>query len=189
MVEEVTAAELALMNNVVAVLVDERFFQVYDNVSIMTDQRVGSGLYWNYFYHNWKIVGTSPFANAVAFVGTTPSAVTSMKFKVSGIVAGPESAVYLLEQVATAAAKDQRFRFVQSEDLTELGVAVNEYGAITVPADLDTSDTPQLTIELIAGEDTALEGTITLVLVEGEGGADDTPATAVGDEITFVPGA
>lgn len=189
MVEEVTASELAVMNNVVAVLVDERFFQVYDNVSVMTDQRVGSGLYWNYFYHNWKIVGTSPFANAVAFVTVSPTAVTSMKFKVSGIVEGAESTVYLLDQVASTAEKDQRFRFVQSEDLTELGVAVNEYGAITVPADIDTTDTPQLTIELIAGEDTALEGTITLVLVEGEGGADDTPATAVGDEITFAPGA
>lgn len=190
MVDEVTSTELGIMENVTAVLVDERFFQVYDNLSVMTDTRVSSGLYWNYFYHNWKIVATSPFANAVAFVSAAPTAVTSMSFKVAAIADSTESRIYMLNQVASAALKDQRFEFVQTEDLTELGVAVNEYGAITVPADLDTSTDPQLTLVVRVDGDTELEGTLTLVLVEGVGeGAEDTPATVVGDTITFVPGA
>ena len=189
MVDEVTSGELAIMESVVAVLVDERFFQVYDNLSVMTDTRVSSGLYWNYFYHNWKIVATSPFANAVAFSTTKPTAVTSMSFKVAAIADSTESRIYMLNQIASAALKDQRFEFVQTEDLTELGVAVNEYGAITVPATLDTTDDPQLTLVIRVDGDTELEGTLTLVLIEGEGGADDTPATAIGDTITFVPGA
>ena len=190
MVEEVTSSELAVTAKVVAVLVDERFFQIYDNLSLMTDTRVANGLYWNYFYHNWKIVATSPFANAVAFVDTKPTAVTSMSFKVAAIADGPESKIFMLTQVASAALKDQRFEFIQTEDLTELGVAVNEYGAITVPADLDTSDDPQLTLVVRVDGDTELEGTLTLVLVEGVSeGAEDTPATAVGDTIVFAPGA
>lgn len=189
MVSEVTSGELAVMNNVVAILVDERFFQVYDNLSVMTDTRVNSGLYWNYFYHNWKIVATSPFANAVAFVTTTPTAVTSMSFKVAAIADSAESRIFMLTQVGSAALKDQRFEFIQTEDLTKLGVAVNEYGAITVPADLDTSDDPQITLEIRVDGDTILEGTITLVLIEGTAPDPDIPATVVGDTITFAPGA
>lgn len=71
MVEEVTEAELALMADVKAILVDERWFQVYDNENLMTDVPVASGLYWNYFYHTWKTVSHSPFANIVAFIGTS----------------------------------------------------------------------------------------------------------------------
>ena len=189
MVEEVTSGELSIMENVVAVLVDERFFQVYDNLSVMTDTRVSSGLYWNYFYHNWKIVATSPFANAVAFVTSKPTAVTSMSFKVAAIADSAESRIFMLNQVASAALKDQRFEFVQTEELTELGVAVNEYGAITVPATLDTSDDPQLTLVVRVDGDTELEGTLTLVLVEGTEPDPDIPATVVGDTITFTPGA
>lgn len=65
-VDEVTEDELSAMQNVKAILCDEKFFQIYDEVSEMEEQRVASGLYWNYFYHNWKIVSTSPFANAIA---------------------------------------------------------------------------------------------------------------------------
>lgn len=73
MVEEVTDEELALMKDVKAVLVDERWFQVYDNEAVMMDTPVASGLYWNYFYHIWKTVSHSPFANIITFVDTTPS--------------------------------------------------------------------------------------------------------------------
>ena len=65
-VEEVTATELAAMEGITAILVDEEWFQVYDNLAKMTENYVSSGLYWNYFYHTWKTVSWSPFANAVA---------------------------------------------------------------------------------------------------------------------------
>jgi hypothetical protein len=68
-VDEITEGELANMEGVEAIIVDKDFFQIYDEVSEMEDQRVAAGLYWNYFYHNWKIVSTSPFSNAVAIVG------------------------------------------------------------------------------------------------------------------------
>ena len=53
--EEVTAEELALMADVKAVLVDENFFQVYDNKDQFTEKYVASGLYWNYFYPNGRL--------------------------------------------------------------------------------------------------------------------------------------
>lgn len=72
-IEEVTSAELALMADVKAIILDENWFQVYDNLNKFTEKYVASGLYWNYFYHTWKTVSSSPFANAVVFVETAPA--------------------------------------------------------------------------------------------------------------------
>lgn len=69
-IEEVTDEELALMADVKAIILDENWFQVYDNKNQFTEKYVSAGLYWNYFYHTWKTVSNSPFANAVAFVDT-----------------------------------------------------------------------------------------------------------------------
>lgn len=70
-IEEVTEEELALMADVKAIILDENWFQVYDNKNQFTEKYVSAGLYWNYFYHTWKTVSNSPFANAIVFVQTT----------------------------------------------------------------------------------------------------------------------
>lgn len=67
-IETVTSDELTAMQNVKAIIVDEDWFQVYDNLARMTEKYASSGLYWNYFYNSWKTVSWSPFANAVAVV-------------------------------------------------------------------------------------------------------------------------
>ena len=68
MIEPVTDDELAIMARVKGVLIDREWFQVYDNLNKMTEAYVASGLYWNYFYHVWKTVSSSPFSNAVVFM-------------------------------------------------------------------------------------------------------------------------
>lgn len=70
-------------SNVVGVLVDEDFFQIYDQWEGFTENYNGQGLYWNYFYHVRKIFSTSPFANAVVF---TTSANT-----LTGVTVAPTS--------------------------------------------------------------------------------------------------
>ena len=72
-IEEVTSEELALMADVKAIILDENWFQVYDNLNKFTEKYVASGLYWNYFYHTWKTVSNSPFSNAIAFVAVSNS--------------------------------------------------------------------------------------------------------------------
>ena len=61
-----------------AVLVDQSFFMVYDNLHKLETVRNAKGLYWNYFYHVWQTLSTSRFANAVAFVSGTVPAVTQI---------------------------------------------------------------------------------------------------------------
>lgn len=130
-VEPVTAAELAIMANVKAVLVDGEFFQVYDALATMSEKHVASGLYWNYFYNAWKVVSTSPFSNAVVFVTsdasvTLPASITTKVDSVSSN--GTEMTVSLVTD-ADPALVGHEMEYVQSEDATEKGVAVHPYGA------------------------------------------------------------
>lgn len=134
--EEVTAAELALMANVKALLMDENWFQVYDNLSQFTEKFISSGLRWNYFYHTWKTISTSPFANAIVFVddSATITAPASVGYKVSDVDVSDYAKVITLTPSAVDSLADHTMVFVQTEDLTELGIAVQPYGAIFVPA-------------------------------------------------------
>lgn len=51
-----------------AVLCDEAFVQVYDNLTQMENFHNGEGLYDNYIYHHWQTYSLSLFANATAFM-------------------------------------------------------------------------------------------------------------------------
>ena len=93
MIEEVTSEELALMADVKAVLIDESYFQVYDNLLMMTETPVASGLYRNYFLNTWKIVSYSPFANAIVFAtdSATITAPETLTFTITSKVIDNET--------------------------------------------------------------------------------------------------
>lgn len=50
-----------------AILCDEAFFQIYENLTQMENFHNGEGLYDNFIYHHWQTYSLSLFANAVAF--------------------------------------------------------------------------------------------------------------------------
>lgn len=74
---EIGEDELTHLDAIPAVLVDENWFQIYDNLLQFTDVENAQGLYWNYFLHAWKTFSVSPFSQAVAFVSGAP-AITSV---------------------------------------------------------------------------------------------------------------
>lgn len=144
MVEEVTDAELALMADVVAVLVDEDWFQDYDNENKMTEQYTASGLYWNYFYHVWKTISQSPFHNAVVFVDSTkmPEAPASLTFTVAGkdtSVEGMTTMILMIDD-SSASFNPTTDRHVQTEGACEDGVAVQPYGGYIFPDGVTSTD-------------------------------------------------
>jgi len=138
--ETVTAGELAIMADVVGVFVDENWFQIYDNMSKFTEKYVAAGLRWNYFYHNWKTISTSPFSNAVVFVKSTASLGT------------PTAAVYTVQSVDDDATGNRvvnlavssitggtaltynNINLVQTQTATAAGVAVQPYGSFIIPS-------------------------------------------------------
>lgn len=169
--EEVTAAELALMADVVAILIDEEWFQVYDNLNKFTEKYVASGLYWNYFYHTWKTLSSSPYHNAIVFVKNTATITppATLTYTVSTLETSAEGqtviGLTLPETTPGLAAKN--FVFVQTEDAIENLVGVQPYGALLIPDGVSSVDVA------VTNGTTTLEATVTL------------SGLAVGDTITF----
>ena len=180
--ESVTDAELAIMGDVIAVLGDEDWFQVYDNLAKMTEKYVASGLRWNYFFHNWKTISVSPFANMVVFVKSTASlgTPTALVYKVQSIDvdgAGNKVLNFDLYSVTGGTALTQRnIQFVQNEEMTEAGIAVQPYGSITIPS--TATGTDEVVIQATNGidnfSDTTTVDTVTKLL-----------ALDVGDTVTL----
>nr|DAJ04758.1 MAG TPA: Head protein [Caudoviricetes sp.] len=136
-IEEVTAEELALLANVKAIILDDKWFQVYDNNNKFTEKYVASGLYWNYFYHTWKTVSNSPFANAVVFVTSTADITLPASITVH-IDSKDESDIATVltfsADFESAGLNPQNVNFVQTEALTTAGIAVQKYGGLIIPA-------------------------------------------------------
>lgn len=135
-IEEITSEELALLNDVKAVLVDENWFQVYDNNNKFTEQYVASGLYWNYFYHVWKTVSSSPFANAIVFVAKKANIALpdSLTCKCINKDISDEATVLAFNaDTDEASLKPNSVHFVQTEALTSKGIAVQKYGVVIIP--------------------------------------------------------
>ena len=172
-IDEVTSDELALMANVKAILVDKEWFQIYDNLSAMTETYVASGLYWNYFYNVWKTVSSSPFSNAIVFVDSnaTISDLSTIKFTVTDKSVDDVNSVFTLIPSNGTTLQPSTYNFTQTEDATENGIAIHPYGAVIIP----NSETGGTTLEVVINGKTYTAGT------------DLTPATTVGTEITFSP--
>ena len=151
-IEEVSATELSNMAGVVAILVDEDFFQVYDQLFMLTDTEVSAGIYWNYNLNVWKIISWSPFANAVQFGSFTYSHTgvdTNVFSEVSRDEDGNTVLVFnqnwaywddykdtLLNQEACVDA------IMDGNNITTVpAIAVTPYGALIVPASAKTLNT------------------------------------------------
>lgn len=142
MVEEVTSAELELMKNVKAVLVDAEWFQIYDNQNKFTEKYVASGMYWNYFYNVWKTVSYSPFSNAVVFVadGATIANPASFTVEITDKSISESATVMTLSvQDDTPTLANNNVEFIQDATNTENGIAIHKYGAIIFPAGKTTA--------------------------------------------------
>lgn len=142
-IEEVTTEEIALLANVKAVILDENWFQVYDNNNKFTEKYVASGLYWNYFYHTWKTVSNSPFANAVVFVTSAADIALPASITVH-VDAKDESDVATVFTISadfeSAGLSPQSVNFVQTESLTTAGIAVQKYGGLIIPSAQNATD-------------------------------------------------
>lgn len=172
-IEEVTDAELALMADVKAVLVDDEWFQVYDNLINFTEDYVAAGMYWNYFLNIYKTVSFSPFSNAIVFVddGASIGLPASVTFTVSQKNVSPEATVFVLTPTDTASLAPTTYLFETTEDAVENLVAIQKYGAITFPA----------------GSETAVPLAINIKGTTYVSSADFGPTADVGDTVTFAP--
>lgn len=72
-----TDTEKTVLGAVIAAMVDKDWWMVFDVFDTFTQNYNGQGLYWQYFYHVWRIFSASPFANAIC-VSSITSTVTAV---------------------------------------------------------------------------------------------------------------
>lgn len=173
MIEEVTEEELALMGDVIGVLVDQEFFQVYDNNLMFTEKYVASGLYWNYFLNVWKTVSTSPFSNAVVFVKQSadieaPAAITVEIDSKS--IDENATVLTLVPQVDGAQLNAGNYEFIQTPACITAGIGVHKYGALLIPS---SASNTEVKLEMTCGGNAYKASTS----ING--------ASAVGDTVTL----
>lgn len=174
MIDDVTQAELNLMKNVKAIIVDEDFFQVYDNNAKFTEKYVASGMYWNYFYNVWKTVSTSPYANTIVFATDSASKALPETYtlKVADKSVGENATVISLwtNVEGLPGIAGGNLEFVQTQAATQAGIAIHKNGAVMFPPNASA-----VTLEFVVNG----------VTYQSQTNLD--PTADVGDAIVFAP--
>ena len=160
-----TSDEIAALNAVPAVMVDRKWFMIFDNLYNFTEQYNGEGLYWNYWYHVWKTFSISPFANAVVFVPGTPA--------VSAVEVSPASAVIYPGQTMSFDAEVTAANFANKEVVWSItadrdDITINQSGFVTVSPDFDfnSQSTVAITIKAASVVDGTVYDTATLTVTD-----------------------
>lgn len=152
---EISDDELTALNEIPLAVVDENFFMVYDNLNEFREVENGQGLYWNFFYHQWKTFSTSPFSNALVYVPATPTVVSVEVTPATATVAAGTS-LALTTVVTTTGYAPQTVTYESNTD----GVEITEGGVVQIGADVSGS----VTITVTSTFDSTKSDTVTLTV-------------------------
>ena len=125
-----TQAERDALDTIPMVIVDDDFWMVYDNLNVFKEQENGQGLYWNYFYHQWKIFSVSPFSNAIVFVPGAP-AVTGITVTPTTITAEPGTTFSINATIDTTNFAPETVTYESDNS----GVTVDPMGVVSIADD------------------------------------------------------
>lgn len=136
-----SSAEMLALNSIPCVVVDKDYFMIFDQLFEFTEQYNGEGLYWQYWYHTWKVFSVSPFANALVFTIGTPD--------VTGVTVSPATATVIAGQSISLGATVATDYFApQSVDWTSSDediATVDKAGVVTVNPDAVSASTVTIT--------------------------------------------
>ena len=156
--QTLTNEELKALDDIPAVLIDENFFMIFDALFKFTEQYNGEGIYWNYWYHTWKVFSVSPFANAIVFVPSVPS-VTSVTVSPSTATVNAGETVQLS---ATVVAEPMADLGVTWSSASEAVATVDADGLVTVKSDATSAAT--VVITATSKQDSTKTGTATITV-------------------------
>lgn len=153
--QPLTEEQLDSLKNIPMVIVDRDWSMIFDNMNKFTEKYNGEGLYWNYWYHVWKIFSHSPFANAVAVV-QGESLVNSVTITPEAATLSVGASMQLTEDVQTTGFANKAVNWTSDNDLVE--VAYN--GMVTVKK----GATGTATITATSVADPTKSGTATITI-------------------------
>lgn len=144
--------------NIKALLCDESFFQIYDNIFRMDEFYNASTMSWNYFLHCWNTFSISSFSNAVLFITNDTKPIDSMSFGSSSTdvtMGSPETVNLTL--TPSGATTPVKFTIENTEIATVSSSANNQctvtpvkVGTTTLTAKSDNNKTATTTINVVA---------------------------------------
>ena len=154
---EISADVLSALNEIPCVLVDRDFFMIFDNMEQFTEQYNGQGLYWNYFYHNWKTFSVSPFANNIMFIPSEPT-VTAVTVTPSTATVSQGQSIQLSVKVDTTNFASQAVNWSVNTD----NVTVSKNGFVTIGNDVAKGT--EITVTATSVYDDTKSGTATITV-------------------------
>ena len=154
-----TSAETAALDAIPAVLVDDKWFMIFDNMFNFTELYNGEGLYWNYWYHVWKTFSVSPFANAAVFVPGAPA--------VSGVTVSPASVTISAGQSVLLTANMTTTNFASKAVNWEIspeteGVTISPEGLLYIGAEVDSGTEITVTATSVFDSTQSASATVTV---------------------------
>jgi hypothetical protein len=154
-----TEDELTQLKNIIALMVDENWFMIFDNYYNMTEIYNPQGLYWNYFYHVWKTFSISPFNNAVLFTQETP-AVQSVTVSPATLTVTKGQSATLTANVVTTGFAKKAVVWTLSGELSD-NTVIDPTGKITIGVD-ETATTITATATSVYDNTKSSSATITV---------------------------
>lgn len=125
--EELSAEELAELDQVAFIIVDRNWFQIYDYFNGVTNIFNPDGVYWNYDYQVWKVFGSSPFSNIQAF-SSVAQEITGISVTPSAVTVSVGQTAQLTANVSATGFADRSVTWTSDTE----GVTVNSRGKVTV---------------------------------------------------------
>lgn len=163
--------ELSALDAIPAVIIDEDWFMIYDNLAEFTEQYNAEGLYWNYWYHVWKTFSISPFANSAVFVPGTPS-ITSVTVSPETAVVMPGQSLLLTATVVTGYFASQAVNWTAtiSGSAAPDKVSISPLGLLTTDPQI-TAGT-EITVTATSVFDSTKSDTATITVYDPSAGGD-----------------
>lgn len=127
--------------DVYAVLCDDEFLMVVNTLDKFTEQYNAQGLYWNYFWHVWRVFSRSPFSNCIAFTSGTIVAATAVAISNTSGTYAKGTDLQMTATVTPATATNKNVRW------TLEGAEGDTYISATGMVHFGTAQTSTLTIK------------------------------------------
>lgn len=161
-----TAEEMAVLQEIPAVIVGADFFQMYRyGMDTMAEGRKTEffnpqTMRTNHWLHTWGVVSTSPFENAIVFTKAVQG-VTSVTVSPSTATVSKGQNLELSAVVVTTGFANKAVYWTVDEDAYADGIRISDAGKLIVPADATVT---QITVTATSIYDNTKTGTATITV-------------------------
>lgn len=154
---------------ILALITDEEYLNIYDNLFESDTFWNREGRFWNYWLHVWQYFFTSPYHNAVALTTGNIPTVTSVTLTPSATTYNPGESIIIKATVSGTNNPPQYGRYVLTGNTSTL-TAINENGQLMTGFD----ESGALVVTFVPFADTTQNGSLTILKTGAQ--SDETDA-------------